>query len=327
MKLVKIEDGLVEHENFFSVAPFSKFLGDFEYIREDGIFTLKKGYVERRFEQEEFVVVVEKENKALQNDEGLYFYIRERQKRSGLVETKEWGGHSSRFWKIIRHKGFVQGYSSSNGITWTHRGGGEIPTTNVQGFQIEGDTNLRIRDYKVYKNPFVTVYGFNKGMKVIIEDVNGEILSSATVDENHKAQLLIEYPINGRIKVISDSGVKLFASSLMDLKYGDVFSNTQYDLQVIYQGEVLDYTPTVLNSFKEKVIVKNVSNDIYKDIHIRAILFNTDNISISLDDKEYEEGVVINKIEPDEEVFLYIHIQRDKKQLSYGIRHFALEID
>lgn len=328
MKLVKIEDGLLEQDDFFKVTPFTEFLGDFQYTRNDGVFTLKSGYIERRFEHEEYVVVVEKENTFLNSADSLYFYVRKDHQRSGLVEKKEDDfSSSSGYWKIIRHDGFIQSYISSNGKHWEHKGGGEIDATDVQGFQVEGNTPLVLNNYSVYRSPYLTINGFKQGNIAILLNEHDEIVKSAIFDSDGTARIFLDYALTGKLRFTDSLGNLIYESELINLKYGDVFANTSYELEVYYKGDLVTYDPTMLDTLKEVVVIKNVSDEIYETLYVRVIPFNTDEIFISLDNVNFSEGVIVPTIDPDEEVEVYILVKKDRTKLNYGTRHFALEID
>lgn len=327
MRLVKIQDGLLEQDDFFKVTPFSEFLGKFQYTRSDGIFTLKEGFIERRLEHENYVIVVEKENDILGQDDELYFYVREDYHRSGIIETKKDGLANVSFWKLIRHEGFIQSYTSSNGTSWSHRGGGEIGQTSVQGFQVEGNTELRLKNYSIYRNPYVTVHGFQEGQVAYIEDIDGNIMVERIFDADGAVELMLEHPLEGRIRVTNSMGVTFYESALMELKYGDAYVITDYRLELYYKGSLIEHKPTVLNTLKEIVVVKNVSDGVYENIQFKAIVPSTDTVTVSLNDVDYSEAVVLPSIEPLEEVPLYVQIVKDKSKINFGTRHFVLEVD
>lgn len=329
LKLVKIEDGLLEQDNFYSVSPSSNFIGDFHYTRDAlGSFSLTGGFIERKFEYNEFVIVVEKETNFITNDDGVYLYVRKDHQRAGLIEEKKDVFPPNPYWKLIKADGFIQGYSSSDGVNWFHKGGGEIFNNDVQGFQVFGSTHMKLIDYKVYKTPYFKIYGFPEDYQVIIEDIGGNIIKTGIFDSDHKSEIFLDYCFEGRIKILDNNGSFIYDTNVMDIKFGDVYTATDYDLQVIYKGVVLDYNPTMLNTLTERVVLKNNSvSDTYTNLHIRAIPANTDTVEISLDNINYSNALILDSISPQQEIDLYIRIEKDRSVLFYGTHHFILEID
>ena len=335
MRLVKIEDGLLEQDNFFQVSPFSHFVGSFHGRRPQGsnIFDLYSGFIERKFEYEQYVIMVKKNGLPLDSaDDRLVMYVREDQNRAGLMETIDVGWGTYQYWKLLRYDGFTQGYASHDGNTWEHLGGGSTPPTSIQGFEIQGDKGFDILDYRVYKSPYITLYGFPKDYICNIEDSLGNVISTAIFDSDGKAEVLIEYMLEGKFNVIDNlSSTSVYASQLIDLKFGDVYSLTEFDgLDLIYKGTVLGYEPTLLNMRKEVVTIRNSSINIYSNIGITPILpnqHNTDTMEISVDGITFYPHLTLNQVSPNEEVDLYISITKDRSVSSYGTRHFVLELD
>ena len=335
LRLVKIEDGLLEQDNFFLTSPFSHFVGNFNGRREQGgtKFELYSGFIERKFEYEQYVVVVKKSGANLEvGDNRLAMYIRHDQNRAGIMETRLQGNGSYKYWKLMRYHGFTQGYASHDGKDWNHLGGGDTPPTSIQGFEVQGDVGFDILDYKVYKSPYVTLYGFPEHYICNIEDSNGDIISDAIFDSDGKVELLLEHIISGKLNIIDNlSSAIVYTSDIIDLKFGDVYSLTEYEgLDLIYKGVVLDFKPTLLNMRKEVVVIKNNSTNTYSNIGITPILpnqHNTDVIEVSFDGVTFHPFVNLETIAPNEEVDLYISITKDRSISSYGTRHFVLELD
>lgn len=335
MRLIKIEDGLLEQENFFQVSPFSNFVGDFNGRRDysEDKFELYSGYIERKFEYEQYVIIVRKQGSPLTSEEdNLIMYVREDGNRAGLKESFDLGGGTFTYWKMLRYDGFTEAYASGNGVDWEHLGGGDTPPTKIQGFEIQGNSGFNIMDYQVYKNPYITLYGFNEGDICVIEDEHNNEVSVAIFDSDGKAELLLENVLSGRF-VVKDkvTNTTLYSSDIITLQFGDVFSITEFvGLDLIYKGRILDYTPTLLHSRRELVTLKNSSNTTYTDIGITPIIpnpHNTDIIEVSFDNDEFYSSITLDEIEPEQEVDIYIKIIKDRGVKSYSTRHFILELD
>ena len=334
MRLIKVEDGLLEIENFFQTSPFSDFVGNFNGRRDNDLnkFELYSGYIERKFEYEQYVIMVYKQGSPLSDaEDNLIMYVREDGNRAGLKESYDLGGGLYSYWKMLRYDGFTEAYASSDGIEWEHLGGGDTPPTKIQGFEIQGSSGFDILDYRVYKSPYITLWGFEEGYACIIEDEDENEVSSSVFNNEGKSQSLLENAIQGKFKVFNTDDNIVYESDIIRLQFGDVYTITEFvGLDLIYKGRVLDFTPTLLHSRKELVTIKNNSESTYTDIGITPLIpnpNNTDTIEISFDNTNFYPSLTLDEIEPDEEVDLYINITKDRTVMSYSTRHFILELD
>ncbi len=329
MELIKVEDGLIEDENYFLKAPIGDFLGDFLCTRTADTFNLTSGYVERNFPHDEYVIIVEKEPIALDEDDSYKFYTRKGNQMAGLLEEKEEGRPAATHWKLIRHKGFIQGYRSDDGILWVNKGGGEAEElTRLQGFSIKGSKELKIKSYRVYRNPYIRLYNLEQGTKAILYDNVGSKIIERAADEDDLIEIYLENPLIGKIKIYDKDGFFLKETPLMELKYGDTFFSYPYDIEFYYKGILLDYRAKKLNTRHEIVVMKNAStSETYTDLKLTVVHDTVDDIKISLDDTAYYDELIVPTIEPSEQKDIYIKIVKNSNHPSYGIRSFAIEID
>lgn len=332
MRLVKVEDGLLEHTNYFLNAPIGDFLGDFLCSRTADTFILRSGYVERKFPYNEYVIVVERDSIPLDEGEVFKFYTRKGSQVAGLVEKKEDEFDittSATHWKLIRHGGFIQGYASyDNGETWINKGGGEAIQSDIQGFSIEGSQQLKIKDYRVYRSPYVRFYNFEKGTTAIAYDSLGREVIRRVADEDDLIEIYLENPIVLRIAFYDKNNQLITETPLMEFKYGDTFFMYPYDIEFYYKGLVLDYKPTKLHTRHEMVEMKNLSpTQTYKNLKLTIVHNTVDTIRISLNNIDFYEELIVPSIAPNQVIPIYIKIDKNPNYPSYGIRKFALEVD
>lgn len=329
MRLIKIEDGLLEQEDFFLTSPLGDLIGDFQYYRTANEFTLTSGFVERQFPYENFVIVVEKDDKVLNSEDSFRFYMREGHNISGLIEEKESGQSPAKFLKIIQYAGGIQGYLSEDGKSWKNKGGGELETNfGIQGFSVEGETPLTIKNYSVYRSPYISIYNVPLGDKVQLVNSSGDVINERVANTEDHVELFLEHTVLGRMRHVSSEGEVLSETSLMELKYGDVFFKYDYEIVVEYKGLVLDHNPTRLKSRKEKIVVRNESvAETYKDLKIHVNNETVDEIKISYNNEEFYDFLDLSSIEPQEEIEVYIRIVKNPSYPSWGIRKFGIEID
>lgn len=328
MRLVKVEDGLLEHINYFINTPMEDFFGDFIFSRTSDTFTIKSGYIERMFPHNEYVIVIEKEPIVLDDGDSYKFYTRKGSQVSGLIEDKEELPPATH-WKLIRHKGFIQGYRSNDGINWDNRGGGELKDlTEIQGFSIEGSKELKLKSYQVYRSPYIRFYNFEPGTKAIVYDNEKNILIEKTADEDDLIEIYLENPISANIKFYDKNSIFILETSYMNFKYGDTFFYYQHDIEFYYKGVVLDYNPKKLNTRHELVEMENLSPiKTYELLKLTIINDTVDTIKISLDDKNFYNELIVPDISPNEKIPIFIKIDKNPNYPSYGMRKFTLEVD
>lgn len=332
MKLVKIRDGLIEQENFFTTSPSTEFLGNHEYTRTGDIFTLRKGYIERPFPYSEYVIEVEKENEPLEEGSFFDFYIRKEHIVSGMREQygESDNGQVYKHWKLIRYDDYIQAYASVDKKSWVNKGGGEYigKLSEVQGFKVSDNAELSIRDYKVYHSPYFTLYGLTPEFEVVLLN-NGVETHRVIVDNTGSVNIFLDFVYeNAVIEVYNTTGEQVFQSEPKVIKYGDIFLEAENNIELIYKGSILNHESTFLHTRKELIAIKNMSDsETYYDIGLSIINQNKDDVELSFDDSTYAESITLNELQPNEQRDFYIRITRDRTVGNYGLRNFALVID
>ena len=322
MQLVKVKDGLLELENFFITSPMEDFLGNGEYSRTPDEFTLQRGSIERRIDYDEFLILIEKEDMALGPDERYEFYLADDEKREGIEEV-----HNSeyvKYWKLLYHDGYIQGYKSNNARDWINVGGKRAKQPKYQGFRVEGK-ELTLNNYKVYSSPYITIQNFYPGTLVRLTDVDGNVIKERLFDNNNECNIFLDYPLLGKLEFYDPAMDLLYKSKAINLGYGDIFMFTEYDLQLFYEGQLLTYETTSLYSLIETVILKNNSDETYNNVNISINNPNNDEIKISLDNENFYDELIIVEIESKEEINIYIKITKDKSSY-FRMNDFTLEI-
>lgn len=324
MKFLKIEDGKLELNDFILTSPATDFLGTNTYDRTPDKLTLKSGILERAFPYDDYVLIVEKEQVTLKKNEYHAIYVRTDEKRTGIIESE---GLAGRRYKILKSNGFIQSYVDASG-SWEAIGGGqERYKADIQGFQIEGTTPLTITKYELYRSPYLNLYEIEPNARVVIEDVNGDIVKTGIADTNGMVSIYLEDTITGVIKIYSNE-LLVYTSQEMVIQLGDGLLFVKRELDVIYNGTVLDHNPTKLNRRVDKIAVRNSSiADTYTDINVAVVNPSKDTILISLDVVDYQPFLTIPVLTPQETKDIYVKIIRDQSTSSIGLGSFSIELD
>lgn len=322
MQLVKVKDGLLELENFLTTSPIEDFLGNGEFQRTEDEFMLIDGEIERKIDYGELVIIVEKADTPLGPDDRYEFFLSDGEVKSGIEET--YNSDYTKYWKLIYYDGYIQGYKSEDSKEWRNVGGARAEKPKYQGFKAEGE-RLKITNYEVYRNPFITIQNFYPGTLVKLTDTNGNVIKERLFDENNECKIFLDYPMTGILEFYDQSNELIYKSNPMFFKYGDIFMFTKYDLQLFYKGQLITYQTTTLYSLVEKVVLRNNSNETYENITVRIDNPNNDDIKISLDDENYYEELTIEELEGKEEVDIYIKITKDRTEY-FKMNDFTLEI-
>lgn len=322
MQLVKIQDGLLEIENFLITSPIEDFLGNGEYHRNPDKFILRNGEVERKVNYDEFLIIVDKEATELAPDDRFEFYLSDGTDKSGIEEI--YNTEYTKFWKLIYHDGYIQGYKSDDSEKWSNIGGVKANKPKYQGFKTEGK-ELTINNYKVYRGPYITIQNFYPGTLVKLVDLNGQLIKERVFDNNNECNIFLDYPIGGTLELYNQLGELVYKSNPIYFSYGDIFMFTEYNLQLFYKGQLLTHKTTTLYSLIETVVLKNNSDETYKNINISINNLNNDEITMSKDNNNFFEGLVIEEIQSKEEIEIYIKIIKDRSTL-FRMNDFTLEI-
>lgn len=330
--IVKIESGLLEKNNPLLFSKLSDFFGDGSFFRDDEKFTITNGYVERNFSNEKCVLIIHKQNNTLYNKDRYGIYTRNKGRRSGIIECVENGignQKTATHWKLIHYDNFIQTYISYDDMNeWIATGGGEnVEKTNIQGFFVDSDTSLVVKDYKVYKTPYTKFLNIPDGYYVKIYDKNN-VLKLQKRATNGMVEIYMPMPIEkGYFTVCNEKEIPLYTSEIIDIDLGDIFNDLKYELEVYYGNTIIErYSTTNINRIKERIKVKNVSNKEYNNIEV-FVEKNEDNIDeilLSIDNKSYLKTVKIDKLEPNHIKYLYIQINKNNSKSNFGKKFFGI---
>lgn len=329
MRIAKVEDGLLEQDDYLLTTRTTEFLGDHIFSRSNDVLSLMNGYLERNLNHEEFVIMVDKYPDVLDINSKFSVYTRKDSRRSGIEEFYNDSEASATNWKIIQYNGYIQTYMSyDNKESWIACGGGQIREySNVQGFSIEGVTPLRLKKYALYRNPYARIYDVGLGCKVEIVDENNNILDSK-VSDTGDVSFFLDDVVTGKFVFYDPLNRKIHETPMMEIKLGDSYINILFDIDLYYGNLIEKYATTKLNKLNDIMQIKNNSiTDTYEDINISIVNKNTDAITISLDDINYSTSLTIEQLLPEESKNIYISITKDTTLPHFGRRSFVLEID
>lgn len=328
MPLIKQRGGLLEEQDFYLTSDFADFLVSGEATRKDGVFELKQGTIKRHFTYDTFVIDVEKEYKQLAEGQEQHFFIQTDRRTIGIYDTV--GDGYAAYWRILCHERFVQTYKSADGQDWTNVGGlmlenGE--TILYQGFTIKGEVPLRFTYYTVYHDPYLTLQNFPEGFQAELYDTEGSLLKAALFDGQMAAKLYLDYCRNGMVKIINAGGNVVYEAKVADYTMGDVYTYTNYLLEILYAGEVIDYGPTHLDEKPiQRMALRNVSaEEDYSNITLAVTCASGDKVEISLDGSTYSEQIIVEHLAAGADKPFYVRIQKQPHS-EFEVRNFEITI-
>ncbi len=326
MPFRKIKSGILEVENFYTNSNVYDFLGNSEYIISENQFTLHRGVVERNFIHNEFVIQLKENFNPVLPKDAVLFYVSNGEKYGILEKYNKSEQEDFCYWKIIYYDGFLQTYKSKDGYSWKNIGGLKTDNITLQGFELLGNTPFTFSDYKVFKNPYLTIYNYPNNYKAKIFDETENLIKENCFLDN-KCKLFLDYCFIGTIKIFDESDNLIFQSEKIQLNYGDEYALTPYDIEVSYQNEILDYTSTLIEKMEDKITVKNISSEIYNNLKlsISKDSSNDDKVLISLDNIDFDESLTIDTLEPNQPKDIYIKIIRTSKYNNDRYRNFNLD--
>lgn len=324
--LIKVEDGLIEEENFLLTSPVEDFLGNAEYSRTPDKFILKQGKIERNCRHNEFVIEIQKEISELGESDRHAFFCRNKESTAGMEEIS--GQEAFPYWKIVCWGGWMQTYKSENRQEWNNAGGIPWTDTLYQGFEVEGDIPCTIQEYKVYKTPYIKIQNFPPGTKVQLLDDQDKFIKERVFDDLGTVRILLDFCMEGKLAFYDREENEIYTTGKLKLKYGDVYMETPYNIQMRYKGSAMEWRTTTLESTKDIVELVNLSEDNYSNLRVRVIKSaeNSDTVIISLDDVTYFDEVNIESLLAHESRDIYIRIICDAEKNNYATKQFDLEV-
>jgi hypothetical protein len=332
MQIIKVRNGLLEQDNFYMTSPFQDFLG-VGTTRRDGNSLLIDGNdkIERNFQYDNFLVKVRKENWIdIAEEDRAVFYVGTTSDEWGLSE--DWDQEQSEYLAISKHDGFIQCYSSDDGKSWTNHGGENLLEAPIvkQGFIKEGSKPLKLMEYSVHSGPYVTVQNFPEGYKAELCLPGGEAYRERLFDSGEKADIYLDYPMRGFVRVYDNNGVKVTEGSEMDLTHGDILVGTDFQLELEYMGVALpegEISEFATYGAPQMVTLRNVSDSVtYSGLTVSTETDSGDTIEISLDSSTYGATATIDTLPPGGEVNLYIFASRNDGTGTFVSREFTLNV-
>ncbi|MBV4450621.1 hypothetical protein KM792_13295 [Clostridium tyrobutyricum] len=329
MKLIKVKDGLLEVENFFLTSSFSDFAGSANVSRDINTGKVKlisNSKIERNFNYNEFVIEIEKENfDFMGEDDYFILYLGNSDYTFGIRDKKLAEQH--KFLKILKQDNYIQVYVSDDGINYINIGGMNFTDPIAkQGFEKYCDEDFILDNYKVYANPYLTVQNFPENTVCELYDVNDNLLKTRVFDSNMECRVFLDSNIKGYFVFKDTDGNELYRSDLLDLRYGDVYVFSKYELEIIYNGLVVTNTsPGILKDLEESITIKNVDTTDYIGLNIGIQTSSNDLIQLSLDGETYSDTVTLNLVQGKSKD-IFVKIIKNAENHDFSVRDFQLVI-
>ncbi|CAB1242764.1 conserved hypothetical protein [Clostridiaceae bacterium BL-3] len=330
MKLIKVKDGLLEVENFFLTSSFSDFAGEANVTRDIStgkVKLLSNNKIERNFDFSEFVLEVEKESfDSMNQDDYAALYFDNEKYAFGIKDKKQEEQH--KLWKILKQDNYVQAYVSDDGINYTNIGGMNFAEEILhQGFEKYSNEDFILDNYKVYANPYVTVQNFPENTVCELYDSDNNLLKTRVFDNNMECKVFLDSNIKGYFVFKDSDGNELYRSGLVDLKYGDVYVFSKYELEIIYNGLVVTNTsPGILKDLNESITIKNVDTVGYTGLNIGIETASNDLIQLSLDGETYSDTITLD-LTQGQSKDIFVKITKNADNHNFSVRDFQLVIN
>lgn len=327
MPFKKVKSGVIEIDNFYTNSNVYDFLGNSRYSIEDNKFILRSGVVERNFLHSEFLIQLKEEYSPILPKDAVLFYVSNGEKYGILEKYNKTEQEEFCFWKIIYYDGFLQTYKSLDNKVWENIGGLKVDNITLQGFELIGDTPFIFSDYKVYKNPYLTIYNYPDKYKVKIFDEENNLIKE-NLFKNNKCKLFLDYCFLGIIQIFDDTDNLIFQSEKIQIDYGDEYALVPYDIEVYYHDKSVSYFSTLIEKMLDKITIKNLSSETYNNLKliISKDDSNDDEIKLSLDSIDFDDNLILNTLEANQSIDVYIQIIRTNKYNNDRYRNFNLDI-
>lgn len=328
----------MEVENFYLTSNFPDYFAEGIIERKDGNFYINgNNKIEREFNYQNFVIEICKniwDNIDITDE--FICYIASDNNLYGIKDDITNG--QSEFIKIICNDNYIQTYISQDKKIWDNIGGIQLKENeliNKQGFQKNSNKQATIKDYKIYTNPYVTIQNLSQNYKVELYDTNNTLMKSRLFEENMQCQIFLDYCMNGYLKFYDDNNNLIYTSDTLSLQYGDIYTFTNYELELYYMNnDITSDIKTTLNQDQnlniqiEQVILKNISNiDNYNNLQISIETKFDDIVQLSLDGGNFNNTIIIDTLNNQSEVSIYIRISKSATNNNFNYRNFQLFIN
>ncbi|WP_106064321.1 hypothetical protein [Clostridium liquoris] len=330
MKLIKVKDGLLEVENFFLTSSFSDFAGESNAARDIKTGKLKlisNNKIERKFDYNEFVIELEKENFKDMNDyDYSMIYLGNNEYTFGIKD--EGLENQSRYWKILKRDNYIQAYSSEDGINYKNIGGMKFDEAiTKQGFMKYSDENFILNTYKVYKNPYITIQNFPENTICELYDLDNKLIKTRLFNSDMECKVFIDSSIIGYFAFKDAYGKVIYTSDALRIQYGDMWVFSPYNFEIIYHGNVVtNINPAMLQDLEELITIKNIGDKDYTNIKIETETPGNDLIQLSFDGINYIDFLTMDSIKQNESKDIYVKIIKNAENHNFAVRDFQLVI-
>lgn len=329
MKLIQVKNGLLEAENFFLTSNFNDFAGSANVTRDisTGKFKLiSNNKIERNFNYNEFVLEIEKENFNLMGlKDNCIMYLGNDNYTFGMRERKIEEQH--KFWKLSKQNNYIQSYVSDDGINYTNIDGMSFDEEiSYQGFKKNSNEDFILNNYKLYANPYVTIQNFPEGTICELYDESDILLKTRTFNSDFECKVFLDSKINGYFVFKDSENNIIYQSELLNLNYGDAYILSPYELEIIYNGLIVNNTnPGVLKDLNESITIRNMDSIDYIGLNIGIQSDTDDLIQLSLDDITYTDTINFDLLQNSNKD-IFVKIIRSENNHNFYARDFQLII-
>jgi hypothetical protein len=329
MKLIKVKDGLLEAENYFLISNFNDFSGIANVTRDISTGKLKlisNNKIERNFSFPEFVLEIEKENFNLMGlKDNCIIYLGNNNYTFGMRERKVDEQH--KFWKLLKQDNYIQSYVSDDGVSYINIDGMSFDEELLyQGFKKNSNEDFILDNYKLYSSPYVTIQNFPEGTVCELYDESDILLKTRTFNSDCECKIFLDSNINGYFIFKDSEENVVFQSELLNLNYGNVYILSPYELEIIYNGLIVNNTNSgVLKDLNESITIKNMDSIDYVGLNIGIQSDTDDLIQLSLDDITYTDTINFDLLQNTSKD-IFVKITRSEENHNFYARDFQLII-
>jgi hypothetical protein len=330
MKLLKVEDGRIEFDNFYFYSDLADYAGSSVVTKDvtNGTVSLiSNTSLERKFTYDSCVIDIQKENwGAYDRYEYTECYVGT---TKGIYGIKDDIQGENEYWRLLLADGYIQVYCSPDGVTWNNKGGAHIPDPIIsQGFRKMGSKSFTLKRYTVYKSAYVTIQNFPEGSIAILKDLTGNEIKRRLFDSSMQVQIILDNNnFQGQLEFTDPNGNLLYETEPMTLQFGDTYVLSPYDIEIIYKG-VMVTIPTMLDSLCEMVSIKNISTaDIYTNLNIYTTTTTHDLIQLSFDGVTFQDRLTLTQLKPGESIDVIIRVTRSVDSSGFMVRSFQILIE
>lgn len=324
MILVKTSSGRLEQENFFMNPSAADFLSGGSWSATENGFTLSEGIVKRHLPYSEFMLDIRKDAVCLDKDEVFSFFIESQNSRMGLIEE---GVESKEYWRFIYNQNFAQIYTSDDGQNFENHGGEyyEYNEHFLQGFEKQGDKDLTLKTYNLYKSPFLTIQNFQPGTIAQIHDRDGNLIKQRTFRDDFTCEIFLDYCLDGYLE-FHYNGDLMFRSDIRFFEHGDTFLFCELGVELLHQDVILENQTTILRERVEELVLRNITNKVVNNLILQIVNSNPDKIELSLDGNSYNTKIVVGEIKEYADVPLFLRIMRKQHFTEFRFEEFQIDI-